>query len=57
MDAEQLRKLSNDAQAWADTEQGRNILKKAVENARKTASRLEEARRVNLDDLHRHFTL
>ena len=57
MDTEQLRKLSEDAQAWADTEQGKNALKKAVEDARKTASKLEEARRVNPDDLHRHFTL
>lgn len=57
MDAEQLRKLSEDAQAWAGTEQGKSVLKKAVKDARKTASRLEEARQVSLDDLHRHFTL
>ena len=57
MDAEQLRKISEDARAWAGTEQSKSVLKKAVEDARKTASRLEEARRVSLDDLHRHFTL
>ena len=57
MKAEQLRKLSEDARAWADSEQGKRALKKAVDDARKTASKLEEARRVNPDDLHRHFTL
>jgi len=57
MEAEQLKKLSEEAQAWANSEQGKQALKKAVDDARKTASKLEDARRVNPDDLHRHFTL
>lgn len=57
MSANQLKKLSRDAQAWASSSKGKKALKKAVEDARKTASRLEEARRVNPADLHRHFTL
>lgn len=57
MKAEQIKKLSTDAKAWADSEKGRNALRKAVDDARKTSSKLQEARRVNPDDLHRHFTL
>lgn len=57
MKAEQLKKLFDDAQAWADSEKGKEALKKAVDNAGKMTSEFEEARRVNLENLHRHFTL
>ena len=57
MKAEQIKKLSKDAQDWANSNSGKKALEKAVEDARKTSTELEEARRVNPDDLHRHFTL
>jgi hypothetical protein len=57
MKAEQLKKLFDDAREWADSEKGKEALKKAVDNAGKMTSELEEARRVNLENLHRHFTL
>lgn len=57
MKAKQLKKLFGDARAWADSEKGKEALKKAVDNAGKMTSEFEEARRVNLENLHRHFTL
>jgi len=57
MEIEQLKKLSKDAKDWADSVDGKEALKKAVKDARNTALKLEEARRVNPNDLHRHFTL
>jgi hypothetical protein len=57
MKVEQLKKFSEAARVWADSEQGKKALKKAVDDARKTTLELEEARQVDLENLHRHFTL
>ena len=57
MEAKLLRKLSEDVRDWAESKRGKRALKKAVVNTQKTASKLEKARRVKPDDLHRHFTL
>lgn len=57
MKVEQIKQLMQDAQAWVDSDKGIKALEKAVEDAKKTAVELEEARRINPDDLHRHFTL
>ncbi len=54
---EQLKKLFDDARAWADSEKGKEALKKAIDDTNKMTSEFEEARRVNLENLHRHFTL
>ena len=57
MKAKKLRKLSEDVRAWADSKRGKELLKKAVNDAQQMTLKLEESRRVNPDDLHRHFTL
>lgn len=57
MDAEQLKKLLKDAQDWAHSDRGEKALEKAVDDAKKMASRLEDARRIDPEQLHRHFTL
>lgn len=57
MKAEQIEKLTKDAKNWVASEKGQESLRKALANAQKTATQLEKARRINPDDLHRHFTL
>jgi len=56
MDAEKIKQLSQNA-TWLDSKAGQDALKKAVEKAKETTSRLDKERQVSVEDLHRHFTL
>ena len=57
MKEEQLKKLLKDAQDWAESDIGEKALEQAVNDAKNMALKLEEARQINPEELHRHFTL
>lgn len=52
-----VEKISERLRTWADSQEGKDALKKAAEEARKTTAELQKARQVDPADLHRHFTL
>lgn len=57
MENGKVRTLSVKIEQWAESEQGKQAIKKALSDANNTAVKLEKARQVDPQDLHRHFTL
>lgn len=57
MKTDDINVLSQTVKDWLDSQGGEEALKRAVNEAKEATSRLEEARQVDVEDLHRHFTL